>query len=438
MIRLFLHRIFAEPAVWALPVAGFALTSGIGFMVFGGAMYFYTVEQEWLREIYWVYATAALILLVIPMFALMSSAARLLARRRDERLAGLRLLGAGTAQLRRLVLAESGLLAAAGIAGGAVLYVVLMPLVGLLPFAGAPMGVGGLWLGPGLLGAACSTLLLFAVGSAFLGLRRVEVTPLGVRTRQTAQHVKWVRAAVAVGGVVTILAVYTLVPNTALQSEALTAVVAFGLLSIPLLAVQLIGPWVLKVITGWQLKRARTPERLIAARNVLESPQQMWRQVGGIAVAAFIGVIAGCGVGLISLAEFEQGTEDAMIFGDISRGVWLTLFVAFLMTACSVGLNQTAQILDRRELYFGLSRMGVSLDQLNRIRRLSVMRSLTAVLTVAVAAACVVAMPVVGWVILTSPATVATLAGVLALGVVLVQLGMLVTRPTMRSMTLGG
>ena len=433
MIRLFLHRLFSDPAVWALPVAGFALTSSIGLMVFGGATYFFTVEDPSLRSIYTVYAAVALILLVVPMLALMSSAARLLARRRDERLGSLRLLGTSAGQLRRLVLAESALLAVTGITLGTVLYSVLMPLAGLLPFAGAQMGAAGLWLGPGLLAGAVSVLLIFAVVAAYAGLRRVEVTPLGVRTRQSPQGVKWIRAAVAAGGVVVVYVLYTMVP---VQGEFWVMLVAFVFLAVPLLAVQLIGPWVLKLMTRRQLRRAKTAQQLIAARNVLESPQQMWRQVGGVAVAAFIGVIAGCGVGLISMGEFQEGSVDAMVFGDLSRGVWLTLGVAFLLTACSVGLNQTAHILDRRDLYAGLAKLGVGLGQLNRIRRLSVMRSLVAVLAVAVVAACVVAFPVVGAAILTAPASVLTIAAVLTAGVGMIWVGTLTTAPTMRAVAL--
>ncbi|WP_120005446.1 permease [Nesterenkonia muleiensis] len=435
MIRLFLGRLFADRTVWALPVAGFALTSGIGLMVFGGAMYFYTLPDTEDRMLYSVYATAALILLVIPMLALMGSAARLLAHRRDERLAGLRLLGASSGQLRRLVLAESAALAVAGILTGAFLYVALMPLVGRLPFAGAPMGVSGLWLGVGLLAAACGVLLVFAMAAAFVGLRRVEVTPLGVRTRQAPQRVKWMRAVIAVAAVVVVFVLHTMVP---IRGELVIMVVAFAFLAVPLLAVQLIGPWVLKLITARQTRRAGTAERLIAARNVLDSPQRMWRQVGGVAVAAFIGVIAGCGVGLISLAEFEQGSEEAMIFADVARGVWLTLFIAFLLTACSVGLNQTAQILDQRDLYSGLAKTGVTLTQLNRIRSLAVMRALAAVLVVAVLAACIVAMPIVGWAILTTPVSVLTIAAVLMAGVLLIYFGTLVTRLTMRAVVEAG
>lgn len=433
MIRLFLSRLFGERSVWLLPVVGFALTSSIGLMVFGGAMYFYTLEDPILGEIYWIYATAALILLIIPMLALMRSAASLLARRRDERLSSLRLMGASTSQLRRLVLTESTTLAVTGILLGVGIYAALMPLVGRLSFAGSAMGVSGLWLGPGLLGTACAVLLLFAAMAAFAGLRKVEVTPLGVRTRQRPQGVKWIRAAVAVGGVVVIFVVYMYVP---LSSQTAVFAVGFAFIAIPLLAVQLIGPWVLKVITVRQLKRAKTASQLIAARNVLESPQQMWRQVGGVAVAAFIGVIAGSGVGMINQVDYAHNPADAVLYGDLARGVWLTLFVAFLLTACSVGLNQTAQILDRRELYSGLAKMGLGLKQLHEIRRISVMRSLIAVLTVAVAAACVVAFPIVGAATVTSPTSVLTIAAVLAAGVAMIWLGTLSTRPTMRAVAL--
>ncbi|GAA4835253.1 hypothetical protein GCM10023354_13800 [Garicola koreensis] len=434
MIRLFLRKLFADRAVWLLPVAGFGLTSGIGLMVFGGAMYFYTLPAAELGGVYALYATVALILLVVPMLALMSSAARLLARRRDERLSGLRLLGASSGQLRRLVIVEAGVLAAACIGCGALLYAALLPVVGLLPFAGQPMGAGGLWLGPGLLSAAMAALLVFAAAAAFAGLRRVEVTPLGVRTRTSAQQVWRGRAVLAAGAVVVGLGVYFYAP----QPDMATAiVVSFVLLILPLLAVQLIGPWVLKVITRLQARRARTPEKLIAARNVLESPQQMWRQVGGVAVAAFVGVLAGCGMGLASTADPQyMSPQDVLLTDDIQRGILLTLLVAFLLTACSVGLNQTAQILDRRELYAGLAKLGFSLSQLHRIRRLSVTRSLGAVLLVAVSCAAVVAFPVVGWAIVAAPESVATVVAVLAAGVGLVHLGTLSTRPTMRAVTL--
>ena len=431
MIRLMLTRLFAERSVWLLPTAGFALTSGIGLMVLGGALHLYSIEDPEFGMLYGLFASIALVLLLVPMFALMSSAARLLARRRDERLSTLRLLGAGTGQLRRLVVAEAAVLAAVGILAGVILYLVLMPAVGLIPFAGARMGAEGLWVGPAVLAGACAGMLLFAVAASFLGLQRIRVTPLGIRTSRSTQQVWGGRAVVAGIAVVAVVLVYHSVP---LQNQALIFAVILALLTIPLLAVQLIGPWVLRLVTAGQVKRAKSAERLIAARSVLESPQQMWRQVGGAAIAAFTGVIAGSGAALMQ--GIEQGhitaQEQAMI-GDIQRGVMVTLAVTFLMTACSVALNQTAQIVDRRDLYAGMVRMGFTLDQLQRVRRLAVMRSLAAVLVIAVGAACIFVLPVLGYAVVVSPLAVATVVLALIGGAGLIRLGMLSTRPTLRS-----
>lgn len=367
MIRMLTARIFADRSVWALPVAAFALTSAIGLMVFAGSMYFFTLD-EYLRDWYMPYAIVALILLVPGTLSLMSSAARLMARRRDERLASLRLLGASSGQLRRLVIAESVTLAAAGTGAGVLLYVALMPVVGLIPFAGVPMGVSGLWLGWALLGVGVVVLLLFALVAAFAGTRRIEITPLGVRTRRSAQRVWWGRAGLAVAGTVLVLGLYHLLPAPVRQAVPFLGVVlAFATVAVPFLAVQLIGPWVLKAASRRHLRHAKTAERLIAARSVLESPQQMWRQIGGIAMVTFIGVIAGSGMGALLAADQQHMAPlDRMLMGDIQRGVWVTLGVAFLMTACSVGINQTAQLLDRRTLYVSLHRMGMGADQLNR------------------------------------------------------------------------
>lgn len=428
MIRLFLARTFQDRSVWPLPVLACMLTSGIAFMVVGGSRYFFTLEHP-LAGFYAVLAAVALILLTVPMVSLLSSSARLMARRRDERLSSLRLLGATTSQLRLLAVSEAVLLAAAGVLAGTVLYAVLMPLVGLIPFAGTPMGVSGLWIGPGLWGLTAAALMLLAAGASLAGMRRIEITPLGVRTMAAPARVHWVRIVVAVLGV---LAAQLLAQLAGVGGMAAAITMMLAAVAVPLVVVQLVGPWVLKLITTGQLRRATTAERLIAARSVLESPQQMFRQVGGVAITTYAGVIAGSGLGLVSLADPSQADAgQTQLIADIQRGVWLTLAISFLMAACSVGINQTAQLLDRRRLYASLHMMGMSRGQLQRIRTLAVMRAVGAVVGVALVAAAVTAFPLVGAAVLVAPAAVATSLGVLGLGVLCVFLGAQVTRPAL-------
>ncbi|GAB3187548.1 FtsX-like permease family protein [Nesterenkonia suensis] len=432
MNRLFLSRLFSQPQVWGLPVAAFAITSGIAYMVIGGAGWFFRIEGE-LAGLYLMLAAVALVLLAVPMVLLMASSARLMARRRDERLSSLRLLGASSRQLRGLALTEAAMLAAVGVTLGALLYLALMPLVGLIPFAGARMGTQGLWMGPVALAVAAATLLSVAVASAAVGMRRIEITPLGVRTRALPARVHWIRLLLAAAGVV-LAQVFAQVIGFGSLAVVLTMILA--VIAVPLVAVHLLGPWVLKIVAQWQLGRARTAEQLIAARSVLESPQQIWQQIGGIAITTYVGVIAGAGMGLASLAGgAPMAAEELTLLGDIQRGVLLTLGVSFVMTACAVGISQTAHVLDRRDLYSSLAKMGLELSQLSAIRRLAVMRSLIAVVVIAVVAAALSALPLLGAAVLLAPASAATVAAVLVTGVLVVLLGVVASRPTLRRVT---
>lgn len=428
MIRLFLGKLFQERSIWLLPVAAFTLTSGIAFMVIGGSMFFFTMENPE-AGFYAILAALALVLLAIPMFSLMTSAARLMARRRDERLSSLRLIGASTAQLRRLAVAEAAVLALAGLLGGSLLYAALMPAVGLLPFGGSPMGVQGLWMGLDIWALSFLGLLAAATAAALLGMRRIQVTPLGVRTLQSPARVHWVRVVLAVLGVI---AAQVLARLSGFGSVAMAVTVSLIAVAVPLVVVQLVGPWVLKVVTRRHLKKAQSVERLIAARSVLESPQQMWKQIGGVSITTYVGVIAGCGLGIITAGDGGVSTQEQILMADVQRGVWLTLAVAFLMAAGSVGVNQTAQVLDRKHLYSSLAKMGMDVQQLQRIRTLSVMRSLGIVVTIALITAAVTAFPIIGIAVVTAPATVVTALVVLSLGMLAVYAGAQVTRPTMR------
>lgn len=72
-------------------------------------------------------SSIALALLVLPLASLAGAAARLLARRRDERLSSLRLIGASTATLTGLAVVEATVLAAVGALVGVVGWAMLMP-----------------------------------------------------------------------------------------------------------------------------------------------------------------------------------------------------------------------------------------------------------------------------------------------------------------------
>src|SRR5699024_9275921 len=103
--------------------------------VLGGARFFFTIEGDY-GVFYQSLAALAVTLLLIPLLTLCGSAARLSARRRDQHLSTLRLLGAPTRTLTSMTVLESMLLAAGGTVLGVLGHVALAPLLGLLVFHG--------------------------------------------------------------------------------------------------------------------------------------------------------------------------------------------------------------------------------------------------------------------------------------------------------------
>ena len=137
-------------AIVALPATSFALVSALLVIVLAGALSFYTHpvpdHGEGTSAIYQILSLFALGLLIMPLFTLGGSAARLSARRRDERLSTLRLLGATPRLVGTMTVIESTVVAAVGVVAGVVLYLVLLPLIALIPFQGEPRGFGSLLL----------------------------------------------------------------------------------------------------------------------------------------------------------------------------------------------------------------------------------------------------------------------------------------------------
>lgn len=428
MISLFLRKTFEDRGTWVLPVTAFMMTSAIWFIVLGGTRYLMTIPGQ-NGPMYVTCAILALLLLVVPMATLMSSAGRLMARQRDRRLSTLRLLGASRSQLRAVSVAEATVLAGAGIGLGVILYLLLSPLVGLIHFNGGPIGASGLWMGPGLLLVGILALLALAVGSSLLGLSCVHITPLSVRSRATPKKVRRARLLVAVA-----LFLLAQVLLAALGGLGGAFILLFLLLavSIPLVGVNFLGPLVLKWVAARQAKKARTAVTLIAARNVLEAPQEMWRQVGGVGFSIYLAVVAGSGMALISMASTNARQEELLLNNDIQTGVILALVISFVMVAASVSINQTAQLLDRRELYVALSRFGMSLKDQAQIRQLSVMRSLLTVVVVTVVIAFVTAAPIVGGALLVNPITLLIILAVLLAGIGIVWAATVATTPTLR------
>lgn len=421
-------------AAVALPAVAFAVVTALTLVVVGGTIMLFNPPPG--MQSHGFFAVFALALLAVPLLTLGVAAARLSARRRDERLATLRLLGASTTIVTVLAVAEATLIAIVGIVAGAVLYAGLLPLVGLLPFYGGPVGAASMWVGFPILAATAASIAALAAASSFAGLAAVRVTPLGVRKRDKAPRVKWFALA---GGAVALLVALGLI------SIAQGLVTALGIVGIVLalfvpfavgmLAINLAGGPLVGLIGRQMAKRAKTPARLIAGRRLAEAPGVAWRSVSGIAMIAFVAVIGGSGLALLDMVGGTEGVsaEDLTVMTDLRTGVFLTLFIAFLMLACTVGVSQASAILDERKLLISLDRAGMPRRVFEKAQRSQVWAPLLLAALGGAGAAVALVLPIVGASLIVAPLAMLTMALCFALGFGAVWLALLSTRPVVTS-----
>ncbi|MFU8946724.1 FtsX-like permease family protein [Mycetocola zhadangensis] len=418
-------------AVLALPAIAFAVTTALVLIVLGGGLMFWrwTPADNPDATVYQTLSVLALVLLLVPLASLGGAAARLSARRRDDRLATLRLLGATPGVVTQMTVLESTAIAVFGSVVGIVLYLMAMPLVGLIPFGGAAIGGGELWVGFGALLMVVVAIAALAALSAAIGLRQVTISPLGVRTRQKAPKMHWMRIVL---GVALVLGAYALLGSmSGIANEALTIAVLGTGIGIGIGVLNLIGPWAIGVAAKLSLRRANTPAKLIAARGILESPKAAWRQVSGVAMTSFIAVVAGTGIAFVSSLTGDYEQDTMLLLADVRTGIIITVVTSFLMVACSVGVNQAANVLDRRDLYVSLDRLGMPREVIERSRSRTVMAPLRFVAFGSALIGAVLVLPLVGITFIVAPTSLAVIAGCLVGGVLLVWLSLRATTPVL-------
>lgn len=425
-------------AALALPVVAFAVTTALLLAVVGGTCMFLTDprvtgDAEY-GYLYGQLSMLALILLAVPVATLGAAAARLSSRRRNDRLATLRLLGASSAEVSAMTVLEAGATALAGAVIGAGLYGAALPLVGLLPFFGGTIGAAAVWTGWTIVALVVVALTLLATLSAAVGLRTVRLTPLGVRRRTDAAPRRTILIVVGVAVLVLMLMV---VLNANALGQLLGAAVAVGVLLAlfggAMLVINLIGTPLVAARGRAMAKKSASAAHLIAGRELAAHAGTAWRRVSAIAMIAFIAVVGGAGIAIADLSDGDAGT----VFADIRTGVIVTLVAGFLLLACSVGVTQAASVLEDRELIVGLDRLGMPEAQLRRARRMTVLVPLRWAALGGVVVGFVLSLPLVGIALFVAPASLIVIGASFALGFGLVLAALAAVRPLLAAVRRG-
>lgn len=423
----------AGASTLVLPAVAFAVITAVALSVAATASRFWLAPDNEFGA-YRLLGAGLVILLFVPLSTLAGAAARLSARRRDERLATLRLLGAASSLVKRIAFCEAVLIAALGVTVGAVLHLLAAPLLRFVPVQGAILPAAEMWLPWWVTVSLATVVVAIAALSATTSLRMVVVSPLGVRTRSAAPRMRWVRLLIG-GGVIVLALLLLQSVSGSWGATGIAAAYAVALVAV-MSVLGVVGPYLTARFAGLRAKRASTASALIAARVVLESPTTAWRQVSGVALASFLVVPAGSMLGYLDMIQRTSPVvtdETRVLFADIRTVLLVALAVSFLLVACSVGVTQAAAVLERGGFYVSLDRLGMPRREMNRSRWGAVLLPLLVASIGSALASTAAVFLLVAIAVATAPLFVAAVVLLLLSGVGTVRIAVAATTPVLRS-----
>jgi hypothetical protein len=223
--------------------------------------------------------------LLLPVLILIATASRLSAARREQRFAAIRLVGATPRQISVVSAVEAAVAAVAGVAVGFALFFQFRPLLLQVPFTGAPLAPGDLSLRGIDIVVAVIGVPVAAVVSARLALRRVQISPLGVKRRAVSRPPRIVRIIPLLAGIAVLAYFDAAGKPGAIGEQLLELLVGFVLLVVGLV---LAGPWFTTAGSRLMVKRSSRPATLIAGRRLLDNPKAAFRFISGLVIALFV------------------------------------------------------------------------------------------------------------------------------------------------------
>jgi hypothetical protein len=249
--------------------------------------------------------SAVALALVLPVLIFIGTATRLSAARREQRFAAMRLVGATPRQISLIAAVESAVAAAAGVAIGFGLFLLLRIPLAAIPFTGQSFFPAELSLSPADILAVAVGVPTAAAVAARLALRRVNISPLGVTRRVTPAPPRAWRVLPLLAGLA-VLGFFVVHGKPASPAaQVLLFVPAFALIMVGLV---IAGPWLTMAGARVIARRASRPGALIAARRLADDPRAAFRAVSGLVLALFIFTVAAA---LLATQDTKQyGSAD--------------------------------------------------------------------------------------------------------------------------------
>jgi hypothetical protein len=257
----------------------------------------------------WAFAAGAAAVL-FPVLILVTTATRLAAARREERLAALRLVGATPPDVRVIAAVEGTVTALAGTALGIAVFALVQPALA----TAAPIGTEyfASTVTPTVWGYAAmlAAVPVASALAALLSLRRVQVSPLGVSRRVSPPPPSPWRLTVLAAGVMIYVAGLLVTSPRSIGAPAYP-----GLLLI-MAGLVVAGPWLTAASARLLTCLSGGASPLLAGRRLSDNPKAAFRSVTGLVLAVFLGTMAGV---VLPAAQAGVGSPAAVALGNVLR-----------------------------------------------------------------------------------------------------------------------
>ncbi len=223
--------------------------------------------------------------LLVPVGVFVSTSSRLGAARREQRYAALRLAGATPRQVNLAAAFEAAIAACIGAVIGVVGYQLLRPVAAGIEIDGQRSFVSSVGVPlPVLLLALLAIPTAAAIG-AVLGVRRLQISPLGVARRSERARPTARRLIPVVLGSVGFVGSLFLAIGSGRSASIIPVMAMFALM---IVGIVVAGPW-LTLVTAQVIHRlGRRSASLLASRRLQDDPGSGFRAVSGLVVAVFV------------------------------------------------------------------------------------------------------------------------------------------------------
>lgn len=300
-----------------------------------------------------------LLLLLVPVLGFLGQCARIGAVHRDRRLAGLRLAGAGPAQVRRIAALESGLACLAGSLVATVLSVLFLLTEWQRPPAVVWAGFAVIAVAVPVLGALVSTL----------ALRRVVASPLGWVRRVRPSGGRGPGLALLLAALVILVTGLILAPGS-FGGFGTAPVLVFGVVILTGVGAVWVTGATARFTGRFLADRTGNPATLIAAERLRGDPWAAARIHAAVLLVTVVGT-GFMGVRQVLLDELN-GRDRHTLAENMSfytTGVNLTgaaILIALAITLSGLAVGAAESLATRRRGLAAQAAAGVSRTVLGR------------------------------------------------------------------------